>query len=245
TRVEHAVNAYKSPVLYDLKVVDSSQLYVGVWEVDTPGRDGEMTHMVEEVTYDGIVVRSRELSSDITRDPETRVVRRGVRDLPTPEPTPAPTPKPASGSSSNGRSTPAKTPPPTQKPGGGGSTQKPTQRPAPTAAPNSGGAVSTVNIGGVDYPVKKAVTCKITAYTHTGRKTSTGTWPARGTIAVQPNKIPYGTHVYIPGYGIGIAADTGPTSYNSMAGYWIDLFMDSEKECRTWGVKNLTIYILD
>jgi 3D (Asp-Asp-Asp) domain-containing protein len=39
--------------------------------------------------------------------------------------------------------------------------------------------------------------------------TATGTPVQRGIVAVDPNVIPLGTRMYIPGYGFGLAADTG------------------------------------
>lgn len=39
--------------------------------------------------------------------------------------------------------------------------------------------------------------------------TKTGTGVYKGIIAVDPKVIPLGTHLYVPGYGFGIAADTG------------------------------------
>lgn len=39
--------------------------------------------------------------------------------------------------------------------------------------------------------------------------TRTGTGVYKGIIAVDPKVIPLGTHMYVPGYGFGIAADTG------------------------------------
>ena len=48
-----------------------------------------------------------------------------------------------------------------------------------------------------------------TGYTHTGSRTATGTYPRRGTIAVDPDVIPLGTKLYVPGYGYGVAEDTG------------------------------------
>jgi uncharacterized protein YabE (DUF348 family)/3D (Asp-Asp-Asp) domain-containing protein len=49
--------------------------------------------------------------------------------------------------------------------------------------------------------------------------TRTGTDVQRGTIAVDPNVIPLGTRLFVPGYGFGIAADTG----GGIIGDWIDL----------------------
>ncbi|TET95518.1 MAG: hypothetical protein E3J29_06720, partial [Dehalococcoidia bacterium] len=39
--------------------------------------------------------------------------------------------------------------------------------------------------------------------------TATGTTVRKGTVAVDPSVIPLGTRMYIPGYGYGVAEDTG------------------------------------
>ena len=72
--------------------------------------------------------------------------------------------------------------------------------------------------------------------------TSTGTYPQNGTVAVDPNKIPYETELYIPGYGYGIAEDTGGAmrSYN---GYAIDLFFDTYEEAMRWGVQYVDVIV--
>jgi 3D (Asp-Asp-Asp) domain-containing protein len=49
--------------------------------------------------------------------------------------------------------------------------------------------------------------------------TATGTGVYKGIIAVDPNYIPLGTQMYVPGYGYGIAADTG----GGVKGWHIDL----------------------
>lgn len=79
-----------------------------------------------------------------------------------------------------------------------------------------------------------------TAYTYTGNRTFTGTWPSRGTIAVDPAVIPLGTRLWIEGYGLGIAADTG----SAIRGNKIDLFMETETECIKWGRRTVIIRIL-
>jgi len=84
----------------------------------------------------------------------------------------------------------------------------------------------------------------VTAYTHTGHRTATGTYPKIGTVAVDPKKIPYGTKLYIPGYGYGRAEDTG--AFRGKSFLQLDLFMDKEQDCWNWGRKRqVKIYILE
>ena len=62
-----------------------------------------------------------------------------------------------------------------------------------------------------------------------------------GIVAVDPSVIPLGTRVYVPGYGVALAADTG----GAIIGYCIDLCMESYAECMDFGRRNVTVYILD
>ena len=71
--------------------------------------------------------------------------------------------------------------------------------------------------------------------------TSTGTTPKWGTIAVDPSVIPYGTRVYIPKFDMVFTAeDCG----GAIKGNKIDIFMNSEAECNSFGRQNLEIQIL-
>jgi len=72
--------------------------------------------------------------------------------------------------------------------------------------------------------------------------TATMTYPKWGTLAVDPSKIPYGTKVYVPGYGYGIAEDTGGL-IRSYEGIAIDLFMDTSEEIKEWGVKYIEVRV--
>jgi uncharacterized protein YabE (DUF348 family) len=58
--------------------------------------------------------------------------------------------------------------------------------------------------------------------------TATGRTLRKGIVAIDPDVIDYGTQVYVPGYGTGVAADTGgPRS----TPYWIDLgYSDADFE---------------
>jgi 3D (Asp-Asp-Asp) domain-containing protein len=66
--------------------------------------------------------------------------------------------------------------------------------------------------------------------------------PARyGVVAVDPSIIPLGTRVFIPGYGLALAADTG----GDIVGNRIDLCFESYGEAMRFGRRNVKVYILE
>jgi 3D (Asp-Asp-Asp) domain-containing protein len=71
--------------------------------------------------------------------------------------------------------------------------------------------------------------------------TSTGARAQHGVIAVDPRVIPYGTHVWVPGYGYAVAADCGGAIKRNR----IDLCFDTVAEAIQWGRRTVTIIILD
>ncbi|VBB07647.1 Hypothetical protein LUCI_2912 [Lucifera butyrica] len=62
----------------------------------------------------------------------------------------------------------------------------------------------------------------------------------RGLVAVDPDVIPLGTRLYVPGYGVAVADDIG----GAIQGNRIDLAMDSLKEAFGWGRRQVTVYVL-
>lgn len=70
--------------------------------------------------------------------------------------------------------------------------------------------------------------------------TATGALARRGVVAVDPAVIPLGTRLYIPGYGMALAADTG----GAIDGAHIDLCFDTVAEARAWGRRTVTVYVL-
>ena len=79
---------------------------------------------------------------------------------------------------------------------------------------------------------------------HEGEKkkvgiTSDGSKAKKGTIAADITRYPYGTKMYIPGYGWGEVHDTG----TAIKGDHIDLFFPDEKEAKAWGRKYLDVII--
>ena len=90
-------------------------------------------------------------------------------------------------------------------------------------------------------PEPEPVVFESTAYTWTGCRTASGSWPSRGTIATDPRVIPLGTELYIEGYGPAVAADTG----GDIQGARIDLYMDTEHECWQWGRRKVEVRVLE
>ena len=81
-----------------------------------------------------------------------------------------------------------------------------------------------------------SMTVTATGYSLTG-KTATGVPVGYGIVAVDPAVIPLGTHMTVPGYGEGVAADTG----GSVGGSRIDLWFPTRAEALAWGTRTVTI----
>ena len=94
-----------------------------------------------------------------------------------------------------------------------------------------------INFDGQSYSRKLVV--KAYAYHTGGGRTAYGTEARVGEIAVDPSVIPLGSEVYIEGVGARRAEDTG----GDIIGNTIDIYMGSEAECKSWGVRYVTIYI--
>jgi 3D (Asp-Asp-Asp) domain-containing protein len=73
-----------------------------------------------------------------------------------------------------------------------------------------------------------------------GGFTSRGTPTRVGAVAVDPGVIPFGSKMYIPGYGWGTALDTG----GAIRGNSIDIWMPTYSQCMQWGVRTLTIKVV-
>jgi len=103
------------------------------------------------------------------------------------------------------------------------------------------GTKNTVSRGGKVIRFSRVIDVVATAYTHTGHRTATGVYPHRGVVAVDPDIIPYGTRLYIDGYGYGTALDTG----SAIQGARVDLFFDTYGEAINWGRRSTRVYILE
>lgn len=121
--------------------------------------------------------------------------------------------------------------------------------PVPAAKTNYNYDV-TLDENGVPIEYTKMLTGSSCAYTASaGAHTSTGKTAAVGLVAVNPDVIPYGTEMYITSsdgsrvYGYAVAADTGGAVMNGSI--IVDLYMDTESDCYSWGRRDVNIYILN
>lgn len=71
--------------------------------------------------------------------------------------------------------------------------------------------------------------------------TATGSYLRKGVVAVDPNLIPLGTRLFIPGYGYAVADDIG----GSIIGNRIDLAFDSHGEALAFGRRDIVVYIVE
>jgi 3D (Asp-Asp-Asp) domain-containing protein len=98
-----------------------------------------------------------------------------------------------------------------------------TSTPAPAPAPAPGGRTMTVSSTGYALP----------------GHTATGIPVGWGVVAVDPSVIRLGTRLTIPGYGEGVAADTG----SAVRGATIDLWFPTLGQALAWGRRTITITI--
>ncbi len=70
--------------------------------------------------------------------------------------------------------------------------------------------------------------------------TADGTRAKRGIIAADPNRYPFGTRMYVPGYGWGEVHDTG----SAIKGEHIDVFYEMQQDAKKWGKRNLTVMVI-
>lgn len=103
----------------------------------------------------------------------------------------------------------------------------------------------TPSRSGTGFRSTKVLTMEATAYTPYDAGvigiTANGNRMRRGLVAVDTRVIPFGTRLYIEGYGFAIADDTG----GAIRGNKIDLAMDSLNEAFAFGRRTVVVHILE
>jgi 3D (Asp-Asp-Asp) domain-containing protein len=91
---------------------------------------------------------------------------------------------------------------------------------------------------------RSAIEMLATAYTADSAggdgMTAIGRRAGHGIVAVDPRVIPLGTPLFIPGYGLAVAGDTG----GAIVGHRIDLGFDSVRDAMLFGRRPVTVYRL-
>lgn len=218
--VKYVTESYEESIPFTAKVEYSSSLEKGKQKV-TGGVNGTKTVVVKKTYKNGVVTDTETVSTTVTKPAVDKVTVIGT--------------KVAKKSSSKKAQATAKDTKPYSS--------------IKTISTLKAPASLTLTSKGIPTTYKKKVTVEATAYTdHSGIPCSTGVMPQTGYIAVNPKVIPYGTKMFIVSkdgkyvYGYAIAADTGgfikkrPTN--------VDLFLDTESQCRAFGRRDVVIYFL-
>lgn len=113
----------------------------------------------------------------------------------------------------------------------------PSDPPSPDLAPTPTTAPAPPAPATAPAPASgRSITVSSTGYSLPGH-TATGIPVGWGVVAVDPSLIPLGSRMTIPGYGEGVAADTG----SAVRGASIDLWFPSLAQARAWGRRTVTI----
>ena len=99
------------------------------------------------------------------------------------------------------------------------------------------GIVGSAN-GQPQAPQAYRIKVDAVAYSLPGH-TALGVPVRKGVVAVDPELIPLGTKLQVPGYGASLAADVG----TAIKGRIIDLWFPSSAAARAWGRRTVTITI--
>ncbi len=109
---------------------------------------------------------------------------------------------------------------------------------APTSNGGTGSIAPVATPAPPTVPSGRTITVSATGYS-LGGTTSTGLSVGWGVAAVDPDVIPLGSHLTVPGYGEAVAADTG----GAIVGATIDLWFPSIAQANAWGRRVVTIVV--
>ncbi|GAA4703144.1 S-layer homology domain-containing protein [Brevibacillus fulvus] len=98
-----------------------------------------------------------------------------------------------------------------------------------------------LTVAGMEIPYEHMLTVESTAFIE--QNPTYLEWPVReGIVAVDPEVIPLGTHLYIEGYGYAVAADIG----SGVKEMHVDVFLPSLEAALAYGrQKDTKVYLLD
>lgn len=107
---------------------------------------------------------------------------------------------------------------------------------AQASAATSAAITPRIASAGIAGRAGRTITVVATGYSMSG-STATGVPVGWGTVAVDPSVIPLGSRLTIPGYGEGVAADTG----SAVRGAVMDLWFPTPEQAFDWGRRVVTV----
>lgn len=201
-------------IAYDTEIRENPNLEEGKENVLQEGENGELAIITKE-NYSGAELISSEVVEElVTKQAKNKIIERGTKKKEVVIPVVT--------------------------------ERKKEKEPAKSVSTTSTQSTNTNNVASVPASVKTGTSLNVVATGYTPGDpgctgiTYTGTKASRGTIAVDPTVIPFGTKLYIPGYGYGEAADTG----GAIKGNKIDLCYDTRTEALNWGIRSITVYVV-
>ncbi len=215
-RVGYHESTVKEIIPYNTYERETNKLPKGETQVQTEGVNGERIIKNREKVVDGVVTERVEISNKIEVEPVNKIILVGTGSTNTL----SNSVKSKTSSSSNN-----------------------------TSASIVGNKL--IDQYGNEVSYKSVITGSCTAYTKDREDavTALGWKPKYGYVAVDPSVIPYGSKLYICSpdgsfvYGYAVAADTGGAMLSGKR--LADLYFETEYECWEFGVRNLSIYILE
>lgn len=235
SRVTYGEDIKEEPLLHSTEYIDSADLCRGEEKTVSEGRDG-----VRKLTYSVRYVDGEEDSRKLVEDetvtePTPTVIARGIKE----------TPKPVE----QNKTSPSKTTAAATK-SESDHTKSTTSSQAPSENKTTSGSTVTVGDGvitassGAEYAYAGKLSMKATAYSYNaGGYTSSGAPAQVGIVAALPSTLAPGTRVYIVSddgkytYGPAVVGDIPGSDV-------IDLFFETEYECRQFGIRQVTVYVL-
>jgi len=219
-RVSYRENTATETIRFKTVKVETAELVRGSTRVTVKGEYGEKIVVSRTMYINGVEQTTEVVSETVTKEAINEIIEVGTSEPTTAAPTTTTTAAPA------------------------------TRTTAPAIKTESGNGKEFVDANGRAVSYSKKLTGKGTAYTAApGSKTSTGRTVEVGIVAVDPDVIPYGTRLYIVSadgryvYGYALAADTGGALKSGAA--LVDVFYETESQCRAFGRRDVVVYVLD
>ncbi|MGI6169602.1 MAG: ubiquitin-like domain-containing protein [Christensenellales bacterium] len=213
---------------------EDSSLLKGKTRVEE-GQQGEKSIKTKVVYYDGREVSREVVEERVVKEPVSQVTYIGTKEPPVVKVAAGKSGGSAKGGSSTGGGTA----------GGTGASAPEVGTINPNLVQFPGDTRTNQTPPSSDQIAKVFTATKITAYYDVRNVglTASGNPIRWGSVAVNPSIIPYGTRMYIEGYGYAVAHDTGGFAKNNP--YMIDVFAGTLSNCVMWGMRtNLKVYIL-